>query len=223
MLGVYSKGHIVIPHHSCTVKRVNDPKLLATLHVLSIFGVVIVSRTVNDMFSRGLVSDVSSSSLPLVFILSTMHTSHPPAHFRPVSMTCTPLDAHREGTMHSTATERSYVDLPIVGSGGSSVGGELVGWLHGVWPYNHSQNDVFFSLSLYLFHFPSRPSSSFSLFSFSSRLIVTRSPRERFLSLSPIESTTNRADNNSELSLSRSYYPNARQSPFYPKLMRVRR
>lgn len=52
--------------------------------------------------------------------------------------------------MRSIATERSYVDLPIVGSGGSSVGGELVGWLHGVWPYNHSHNDVFFSLSLYL-------------------------------------------------------------------------
>lgn len=52
--------------------------------------------------------------------------------------------------MRSIATERSYVDLPIVGSGGSSVGGELVGWLHGVWPYNHSHNDVFFSLSLSL-------------------------------------------------------------------------
>lgn len=45
------------------------------------------------------------------------------------------------------ASEHSYVDLPIVGSGGSSVGGELVGWLRGVWPHNHSHND---SLSLSL-------------------------------------------------------------------------
>lgn len=110
--------------------------------------------------------------------------------------------------MHGIATERSYVDLPIVGSGGSSVGGELVGWLHGVWPYNHSHNDVFFSLSLSIsFTFPLAP-HPLSLFGFSSRFIVTRSPRERFLSFSP----TDHADNNSELSLSRLYYPNARQS-----------
>lgn len=76
MLGVYSKEHIVIPHHSCTVKRVNDPKLPATLRVLSIFDVVIVSRTVNDVFSRGLVSAASSSSLPLVPILHA-HLVHP--------------------------------------------------------------------------------------------------------------------------------------------------
>lgn len=66
----------MIPHHSCTVKRVNDPKLPATLHVLSVFGVVIVSRTVNDVFSRGFVSAVSSSSLPLVSILHA-HLVHP--------------------------------------------------------------------------------------------------------------------------------------------------
>lgn len=108
-----------------------------------------------------LVSAVSSPVSPSRFHSS--RTPHPPAHFRLVSTTRTPLDARRRGTMHSVATERSYVDLPIVGSGGSSVGGELVGWLHGVWPYNHSHNDVFFSLSLYLFHFPSRSSSSFSL------------------------------------------------------------
>lgn len=211
----------MIPYHLCTVKRVNDPKLSATLRVLSIFDVVIVSRTINDVFSRDLVSAVSSSSLPL---FHSSRTPCPSAYFRPVSTMCTPLDVHRRrGTMHSIATERSYVDLPIVGSGGSSVGGELVGWFHGVWPYNHSHNDVFFSLSLSLFlsisfTFPLAP-RPLSLFSFSSRFIVTRSPRERFLSLSP----TDQADNNSELSLSRLYYPNARQSPFYPKPVRARR
>jgi len=71
-----------------------------------------------------------------------------------------------------TTTERNYMDLPIVGSGGSSVGGELVGWLRGVWPHNHSHNDSLFSVFLSLFFVHSR---SLTLFVYPASPLVSSS------------------------------------------------
>lgn len=106
----------------------------------------------NDIFNRG--SSFRTYHCEYVSLLFTFpHTNSFntfPSCFSGVRLT------RIEGEQ-CIATDRSYVDLAIVGSGGSSVGEELVGWLCGVWP--HSHNDSLLSVSLFL-----SPSSIFTLF-----------------------------------------------------------
>lgn len=132
--------------------------------------------------------------------------------------------------MHGTVTERSYVDLPIVGSGGSSVGGELVDWLRGVWPHNHSHNDSLLSVSLSLSSVCSRNLTLFvrsaSPLVSSSRvsLVRRRSVSSRFCQPNSWSTVLITIVNSFFLflSISRSYHPNAQRSPFCPKPVRTR-
>lgn len=153
--------------------------------------VVIVSRTVNVtcLASRARFGRIIVAYVRLFSLVSTLWWgTHLLAHFHPrFSVTAAPLDARRgEGEQCTAATERSYVDLSIVRSGWSSVGGELVGWLHGVWPHNHSYNDSLFSFSL---AFSLAVSQFLFVASLLSRFIVSRdfalSLQTRLVSLSP--------------------------------------
>lgn len=189
MLDVYSKGYIAIPHHLCTVKHVNDLELSATRRVLGIFVVIVSIYSIGEAYSG------SRMSLSLL--------TSPPSHlsltyFRFV-LACMPFNSHRGGGQ-CTATERSYVDLPIVGSGGSSVGGELVGWLRGVWPHNHSHNDSLLSVSLplsFVYSSRSHPPPSVQLFlSFHRRAFHSFVAEASRLALA--NRNHGRADNNSE-------------------------
>lgn len=162
MLDVYFKGRIAIPYHSCTVKYT-----LTTSSRLKRIASLALSSCIINMFDQG-------NSFRIHNIIA--RTSHsfftlrvPPPRAFPFRFKRRARRLTRTEGEQCIATERSYVDLPIVGSGGSSVGGELVGWLRGVWPHNHSHNDSLLSVSLSLSFVRSRGSHPLRLSSFSSR------------------------------------------------------